>query len=75
MEEGEDKLVWIQRRKGAEWRTSKRLKKHSERRDGGTAQRGRSAVKQCTVRRTGKRSEREKERCAHREEKHNKRGG
>ena len=61
MEEGEDKLVWMQRRKGAEWHASKRLEKHNKRRDSGTAQRGRSAVKWHMVRRTGKRSEREKE--------------
>ena len=36
MEEGEDKLVWMQRRKGAEWHASKRLEKCSEREESGT---------------------------------------
>ena len=31
MEEGEDKLVWMQRRKGAEQRTSKGLERRSKR--------------------------------------------
>ena len=75
LEEGEDKLMRMQRKKGAEQRASKRLEKHSERRDGSTAQRGRSTAKQCMVRRTGKCSKREREQCAHREEKRSKRGG
>jgi len=33
LEEGKDKLVWMQRRKGAERRMSKRLERHSKRRE------------------------------------------
>jgi len=35
---------------------SKRLKKHSKRKEGNTAQRGKGTAKQRTVRRTGKHS-------------------
>ena len=58
LEEGEDKLVWMQRRKEAERRTSKRLEKYSKERESGMAQRGKGAVKQCMVRKTGRHSKR-----------------
>ena len=58
MEKREDELVWMQRRKGAEQRTSKRLKKHSKGGESGTAQRDKSTVKRHMVRRTGKHSKR-----------------
>jgi len=77
LEEGEDKLVWVQRRKGTEQHTSRRHKKHSKRREGGVAQKGKGAAKWRMVKRTGKCSKREREReqCAHREEKRSKREG
>jgi len=53
-----EKLVWMQRRKGTEWHASKRLEKRSKGGESGVAQRGKSAAKQCTVRRTGKHSKR-----------------
>jgi len=43
-------------------------------RRGGAAQRGKGTAEQCMIRRTGKRSEREREWHAHREEKRSKRG-
>ena len=46
MEEGEDKLVWMQRRKGAEWRVSKKLKRRSKGGEGSTAQRGKGTAKE-----------------------------
>ena len=49
----------MQRRKGTEWRVSKRLEKHSKEGESGVAQRGKSIAKQRTVMRTGKRSKRE----------------
>ena len=58
MEEREDKLVWMQGRKGTGRHVSKRLEKRSKREESGAAQRGKSAVEQRTVRRTGKRSKR-----------------
>ena len=58
MEKRKDELVWMQRRKGAERRTSERLEKRSKRGESGVAQRGKSAAKWRTVRRTGKRSKR-----------------
>jgi len=58
LEKREDELVWMQRRKRAERRTSKRLKRCSKRGESSAAQRGKSAAKQCMVRRTGKRSKR-----------------
>jgi len=48
--------------------------RRSKRRESGAAQRGKGAVKQHTVRGIGKRSKREREWCAHREEKCSKRG-
>jgi len=54
----EDELVWMQRRKGTEQHTSKRLEKRSKGEESGMAQRGKSAAKRCIVRRTGKRSKR-----------------
>jgi len=58
LEKREDELVWVQRRKGAEWYMSKRLKRHSKEGESGTAQRGKGAAKRCMVRRTGKCSKR-----------------
>jgi len=58
LEKRKDKLVWMQRRKGTEQRASKRLKKRSKGGESGTAQRGKSAAKRRTVRRTGRRSKR-----------------
>jgi len=58
LEKREDELVWMQRKSGAERRASKRLEKRSKGGEGGVAQRGRSTAKQCTVRRTRKRSKR-----------------
>ena len=58
LEKREDKLVWMQRRKGTEQHANKRLERRSKRGKSGTAQRGKSTVEQCTVRRTGKRSKR-----------------
>ena len=58
MEKREDELVWMQRRKGTERHASKRLEKRSKGREGSVAQRGKSAAKRCTVRRTGRRSKR-----------------
>ena len=75
MKEGEDKLVWMQRRKGVEWRASRKLKKRNKRRESSVAQRGKGTAKWCTVRRTRRNSKRKKEQHAHREEKHSKRGG
>ena len=59
LEKREDELMWMQRRKGAEWHMSKRLEKHSKGGESSVAQRGKSAAKQHTVRRTGKHSKRE----------------
>jgi len=56
LEKREDELVWMQRKREAERRASKRLEKRSKGGEGGAAQRDRSAAKRCTVRRTGKRS-------------------
>jgi len=58
LEKREDELVWMQRRKGAEQRMSKRLKKHSKGGESGMTQRSKGAVKRCMVRRTGKCSKR-----------------
>jgi len=58
LEERKDKLVWMQRRKGTERHANKRLERRSKRGKSGAAQRGKSTVEQCTVRRTGKRSKR-----------------
>jgi len=58
LEKREDELVWMQRKRGAEWRVSKRLEKRSKGGEGGAAQRGRSAAKRRMVRRTGKHSKR-----------------
>jgi len=58
LEKREDELVWMQRRKGTEQHTSKRLEKRSKGEESGMAQRGKSAAKRCIVRRTGKRSKR-----------------
>jgi len=44
----------MQRRKGTERRTSKRLEKRSKGREGSAAQRGKSAAKRHIVRRTGR---------------------
>jgi len=65
----------MQGRKGTKRRASKRLERCSKGRKSGATQRGKSAAKQCTVRRTGKRSKREREWHAYREEKRSKRGG
>ena len=53
MEKREDELVWMQRKRGAEQRVSKRLEKRSKGGKGSAAQRGRSAAKQRTTRRVG----------------------
>jgi len=58
LEEGEDKLVWMQRRKGAEWRASKGLERRSKRGEGSIVQRDKGAAKQRMVRRTRKRNKR-----------------
>jgi len=58
LEKRKDELVWMQWRKGIEWRISKRLEKCSEGGESGAAQRGKSAAKRHTVRRTRKRSKR-----------------
>jgi len=58
LEKREDELVWMQRKRGAERRVSKRLERRSKGGEGGAAQRGRSAAKRRIVRRTGKRSKR-----------------
>ena len=58
LEKRKDELVWMQRRKGTERRMSKRLEKRSKGGESGTAQRGKSAAKRRTVRRTGRRSKR-----------------
>jgi len=58
LEKRENKLVWMQRRKGAEQCMSKRLERHSKGGESGTAQRGKGIVKWCTIRRTGKHSKR-----------------
>jgi len=58
LEEGEDKLVWMQRRKGAERRASKGLERHSKERGSGAVQRGKGAAKWRMVKRTGKHSKR-----------------
>ena len=58
MEKREDELVWMQRRKGTEQRASKRLEKRSKGREGGVAQRGKSATKRRMIRRTGRCSKR-----------------
>ena len=52
------KLVWMQRRKGAERCASERLEKRSKGGGSGAAQRGKSAAKWHTVRRTRKHSKR-----------------
>jgi len=75
LEEEEDKLVWMQRRKGAKRHTSKRLERCSKGRGSSAVQRGKGAVKRRMVKRTRKRSKRERKQCTHREEKHSKRGG
>ena len=62
MEERENELVWMQRRKGTERYTSKRLEKHSKGRESSVAQGSKSATKRYIVRRTGRHSKREKER-------------
>jgi len=58
LEKREDELVWMQRRKGTERCASKRLEKRSKGREGGAAQRGKSAAReggsQQEVRRTFK---------------------
>ena len=74
MEEGEDKLVWVQRRKGTEQRMSRRLERCSKGRESSVAQRGKGVAKWRTVRRTRKHSKKERKRCAHREEKCSRRG-
>ena len=58
MEKRKDELVWMQGRKGAERPASERLKKHSKGGESGVAQRGKSAAKWRTVRRTEKHSKR-----------------
>ena len=58
LEKRKDELVWMQRRKETEQRVWQCHKKHSKGGEGSTAQRGKSAVKQRTVRRTGKHSKR-----------------
>ena len=58
MEKRKDELVWMQRRKRTEWCASKRLGKHSKGGESSVAQKGKSAAKQHTVRRTGRRSKR-----------------
>jgi len=75
LEEGEDKLVWMQRRKGVERHMSKRLKRCSKGEEGGIAQRDKGAAKRHIVKRTRKHSKRKTERRTHREEKHSKREG
>jgi len=75
LEEREDKLVWVQRRKGTERRVSKRLERRSKREKSGVAQRGKGVAKWRTVRRTGKHSKRKRKQRTHREEKRSKRGG
>jgi len=65
----------MQRRKEREQCMSKRLERRSRRGKGSAAQRGKGAAKWRMVKRTGKRSKREREQHAHREEKHSKRGG
>jgi len=59
LEEREDELVWMQRRKGAERCASKRLEKHSKRGESSAAQRGKGTAKRCMVKRTRRRSKRE----------------
>jgi len=56
LEKREDELVWMQ--KGTERHVSKRLEKRSKGGESGVAQRGKSAAKRRTVRRTGRRSQR-----------------
>jgi len=46
LEKREDKLVWMQRRKRAKWRMSKRLERRSKGGESGTAQRGKSAARE-----------------------------
>ena len=58
MEKRKNELVWMQKRKGAERRASKRFEKHSKRGESGAAQRGKSVAKWRMVRRTRKRSKR-----------------
>jgi len=58
LEKREDELMQMQRKRGAEQRTSKRLEKCSKEGESGAAQRGRSTAKWRTVRRTEKRSKR-----------------
>jgi len=58
LEKRKDELVWMQRKRGTKQCMSKRLEKRSKEGESGTAQRGRSAVKRRTVRRTGKCSKR-----------------
>jgi len=59
LDKREDELVWMQRRKGAEWCASKRLERRSKGGESSAAQRGKGAAKQCMVKRTGKHSKRE----------------
>jgi len=73
LEEGEDKLVWMQGEESGKWcthreekrskgrterRTSRRLEKRSERGESGAAQRGKGAAERRMVKRTGKHSKR-----------------
>ena len=58
LEKRKDELVWMQRRKGTERRASKRFEKRSKGGESSTAQRGKSAAKRRTVRRTRRRSKR-----------------
>ena len=58
MEKRENELVWMQRKRGAEQRTSKRLEKHSKGRGSGMAQKGKSTAEQYTTRRVGTHSKR-----------------
>jgi len=51
LEKRKNKLVWMQKRKGAEWHVSKKLKRHSKRRESSVAQRGKGVAKQCMTRR------------------------
>ena len=58
LEKREDELMWMQRRKGAEWHMSKRLEKHSKRGESSAAQKGKSAAEQRTTRRVRMHSKR-----------------
>jgi len=48
----------MQRKRGVEWHTSKRLKKCSKGRGSGAAQRGKNTTEWCMTRRVGTRSKR-----------------